>query len=133
MKSQFYLVMCLMFAGMMAEVSAGEPQSLDDKQPPKVLQRVPPVYPAEAKAERVQGKVTLEAVINEKGDVVEVKEKTFTDKAQTEAEKATGPADPRLVKAATDAVKQWKYEPYKDASGKVQTVRFSVTVNFKLR
>jgi len=115
---------------MMTVVRAGDPQSLGDKQPPKLLQKVNPVYPVEAQQARIQGSVILEALINEKGDVVEVKAKT---EKETDKAKVTEPPDPRLVSAAIDAVKQWKYEPYRDASGKVQPVRFSVTINFKLK
>lgn len=130
MKTLLCLVLCLSIAAMMTVVRAGDPQSLGDKQPPKLLQKVNPVYPVEAQQARIQGSVILEALINEKGDVVEVKAKT---EKETDKAKVTEPPDPRLVSAAIDAVKQWKYEPYRDASGKVQPVRFSVTINFKLK
>jgi len=117
---------------MVAEVRGGEPQTLGDKQPPKILERVMPVYPTEAKDQKIQGRVILEAVINEKGEVVEIKE--LTDKEKLQANKVTEPPHPSLVKAAMEAVKQWKYEPYKDpATGKVLPVRFSVELKFELK
>lgn len=131
MRSKLYLVLCFLIVGLTATVFAGEPQRLGaDKPAPKLLEKVNPVYPAEAKEKRIQGPVVLEALINEKGEVVDVKAES--DKAMLEKEKVTEPFDPLLTKAAIDAVKQWKYEPYKDASGKVQPVRFSVVIRFKL-
>ena len=134
MKSRLYLVMCFLIVGMMAQVSGGEPQKLDEKAtPPKVLEKVNPVYPPEAKEKRIQGTVILEAMINEKGEVLEVKAQSGKEKALTDEEEATATADPILVKAAIDAVKQWKYEPYRDASGKALPVRFLVTIRFLLK
>jgi TonB family protein len=114
-------------AGMMAAVRGGDPETLGDKQtPPKLLHKVNPVYPPEAKEQKIQGTVILEALLDEKGDVAEVA-------VTTDKEKVKETPDPRLAKAAIDAVKQWKYEPYRDSSGKAQPVRFSVTINFKLK
>ncbi len=133
MKLRLSLVLCFSIVVMMAEVRGSDPLALGDKQPPKVLQQVNPVYPKDAKEQGIQGTVVLEALINEAGDVVEVKVQTDKEKTLTDKEKAPAPPDPMLAKAAIDAVKQWKYEPYRDASGKVQPVRFSVTIRFKLQ
>jgi len=134
MKSRLYVVLFLLIVGIVAEVRGGDPLVLDkDSQQPKVLQHVYPVYPPEAKEQKIQGKVVLEALINEKGDVVEVKTYTDKEKAAQKGAEMTQAPDPLLVKAAIDAVKQWKYEPYRDASGKLQPVRFQVTINFKLK
>jgi len=130
MKTRLVLVLCFLIAGLLAQARAGDPQTLVDKKPPILLQQVNPVYPAEAKEKGIQGKVILDAVINEKGEVTEVKPHTAKDK---EAATVTEQPDPLLAKAAIDAVKQWKYEPYKDESGKIVSVRFSVTINFKLK
>ncbi len=131
MKTRLVLVLCFLIAGLLPQARGGDPQTLGLKQqPPKLVQQVNPVYPAEAKEKGIQGKVILDAVINEKGDVTEVRPHTGTEKeAATVAEQP----DPLLAKAAIDAVKQWKYEPYKDESGKIVSVRFSVTINFKLK
>ncbi len=130
MKSRLVLVLCFLIAGLLAQARAGDPRPLGDKPAPKLLDKVIPVYPPEAKEKGIQGKVILDAVINEKGEVTEVKPHTATEKeAATVAEQS----DPLLAKAAIDAVKQWKYEPYKDESGKIVSVRFSVTINFKLK
>jgi len=126
MKSALYLVLCFSILAIAAEVRGGDPQTVSEKQVPKVLQKVNPEYPAEAKKQGIQGTVILDAMINEKGEVIEIK-------PQTDKEKVKEQPDPLLAKAAIDAVKQWKYEPYRDESGKVQPVRFSVTINFRLK
>jgi protein TonB len=59
--------------------------------------RVSPVYPAVARAARVQGIVILQALIGKDGQVKELSV-------------VSGP--PLLQSAAIDAVKQWVYRPY---------------------
>jgi len=62
----------------------------------KLLARVPPVYPADCKSERVQGVVLLQALIGQEGFVESV-----TQLNQL--------VDERLARAAIDAVRQWRY------------------------
>jgi TonB family protein len=62
-----------------------------------IRSRGPVRYPKEAKDKRVQGKVTMLAIISKTGDVTSL---TLID------------GDPLLAPAALDAVKQWKYHPY---------------------
>lgn len=88
--------------------------SLKDK--PKLIKKVAPGYPAEAKKKNIAGKVVLEAVVDTQGNVADIT-------------KATG--HPILIQAAMEAVEQWKYEPYiKD--GKPKEVKFTVELDFKL-
>lgn len=61
-----------------------------------VVKKVRPVYPAEAKKTGVEGVVTLRATIERDGSV-------------SNLEVVSGP--PLLVKAALDAVRQWRYKP----------------------
>ena len=75
-----------------------------------------PVYPAEAKQNRIQGVVTLEITIDKEGHVSQV---TVTD----------GPAE--LTQAASDAVAQWVYKPTL-LNGQPVTVLTTVNVNFTL-
>jgi TonB family protein len=81
-----------------------------------ILKRVPPQYPAVAKAARVQGTVVLHTIIAEDGTVESL-------------EAVSGPEIFRG--AATDAVKQWVYKPYL-VNGKPRRVDTTVTVNFQL-
>jgi periplasmic protein TonB len=64
--------------------------------PPKPIVQVHPEYPTLAKQAHIQGQVQIDAVLDEQGNVVEMKI-------------VSGP--PLLYQAALDALKKWKYEP----------------------
>lgn len=82
----------------------------------KLVKTVAPKYPKEARKKKVQGIVKLEVVIGRDGRVKSAK---VTD----------GPK--LLVKAAEDAVKQWRYKPTL-LKGKPIEVETAVEVGFKL-
>jgi protein TonB len=77
---------------------------------------VDPVYPAEAKQNRVQGKVELEITIDKEGRVSDVTV-------------AGGPAE--LIRSAVDAVRQWVYRPTL-LNGEPVTVQTTVDINYTL-
>lgn len=83
---------------------------------PELLKRVEPVYPTVAKMTEVQGTVLIDAVINPQGDVVK-------------EHAVDGPAV--LVRAALDAVRQWKYQPTY-LNGQPVALDMEVTVTFHL-
>ncbi len=85
--------------------------------PPKLIKKVNPVYPEDAKKAKLQGSVILYITTDEKGKVAEV-----------EVLKSISGLD----QAAIDAVKQWVYEPYFHEE-KPKSVSFAVTIQFKLR
>lgn len=87
-------------------------------QEPKVIHKVAPKYPEDAKNEGVQGIVVLDALIAEDGSIREA--------TVQEGENA------RLVEAARAAVAQWRYEPARDNDGNPIEVLFTVTINFRL-
>jgi TonB family protein len=62
----------------------------------KLVQQVNPVYPAEARNNRVQGSVQLHVVLDMEGRVAKL-------------DVVSGP--PELVDAAVNAVRQWRYRP----------------------
>jgi len=76
-----------------------------------VKSRVAPVYPEIAKRMRVAGEVTLEATVDAKGKVKDVKPVS---------------GNRMLEEAAEDAVRQWKFEP---GDGDATVI---VAVNFTL-
>ncbi|HET8888384.1 MAG TPA: TonB family protein [Candidatus Angelobacter sp.] len=78
--------------------------------------QVEPVYPMIAKRARVQGTVTLRAVISAHGTIESL-------------QVIDGHA--MLVTAAMDAVKQWRYKPYM-LSGQPVEVETTVFVNFHI-
>jgi protein TonB len=84
--------------------------------PPRVLSKPSPVYPPLAKQTRVEGIVSIDAVIDTEGNVVEM---------------SVVSGHPLLISAALDAVKKWKYEPtyLNDQAIAVQLI---VTVTFQL-
>jgi len=83
----------------------------------KLVKKVQPTYPAEAKSEGVQGMVRLNVRINKEGYVVET-------------EVAESP-DERLSNSAVDAVSQWIYETTL-LNGQPVEVLTVVDVNFTL-
>jgi len=80
------------------------------------LKKVEPMYPAIAKAARVQGTVILEATIDTTGKV-------------KEAHVTSGP--PMLQQAAIDNAKQWFYKPYL-LNGEPVEVETTINVVFNL-
>jgi TonB family protein len=81
-----------------------------------ILKRVQPVYPEQARQMRVEGKVELQANISKSGSITGVKQLS---------------GDPLLGRAATDAVRQWKYKPY-FLNGEPIEIQTQITVIFKL-
>ena len=86
---------------------------------PVLTRKVAPAYPDEARQDKVTGVVVLQLLIGTDGKVHEV-------------EVLQNP-DPRLTKAAVEAVKQWEFEPARDKEGKSLSVKSSVTINFALK
>ncbi|MGB9199741.1 MAG: energy transducer TonB [Terriglobales bacterium] len=81
-----------------------------------LLKRVEPLYPEDARKAGVQGQVILEAEIDSKGDV-----KGLT--------LISGPSS--LVTSALEAVRQWKYKPYR-LNGEPVAIQTQIVVNFTL-
>ena len=75
------------------------------------VKKVPPVYPLAAKKAGIQGVVRLRVSISDDGSVSDIRVLS---------------GDPQLVKAALDAVKQWRF-PTSDA-GQVTTVAINFTL-----
>ena len=83
---------------------------------PRLISRVEPKYPALARQTHIQGAVVIDAVLDESGNVVEMKVVS---------------GHPLLLQAAVDAVKQWKYEPTYLNDVPV-AVQLNITVTFRL-
>lgn len=96
----------------------GADEAKGEIKPPKLLNKVDPVYPKEARRAGVDGIVLLEARANENGDV--------------EAVRVLKSESTLLNDAAIDAVRKWKYEPYY-RDGKAHKIVFTVTVRFLLK
>jgi TonB family protein len=94
---------------MRVRIASGVTQGL-------LVRKVAPVYPLEAKQNRIQGTVFLAAVIGKDGRVENLRV-------------LSGPKE--LVDAAVGAVQQWRYRPYV-LNGEPVEVDTTVTVNFVL-
>ena len=81
-----------------------------------LVRRVQPDYPALARNARIQGQVLLSAVISKDGAIQNL---------QVLA------GHPMLVRAAVDAVRQWRYRPYILNNEPVE-VETRIAVNFSL-
>ncbi len=81
-----------------------------------LYKKVAPVYPSSAVRMRIEGKVELMATVSREGNITQIKVLS---------------GEQQLAKAATDAVKQWKYKPYL-LNGEPVEIQTQVTINFKL-
>jgi TonB family protein len=81
----------------------------------QVIHRVEPVYPAEARQQRLEGTVILSATVVEDGTVRNVK---VVEGAEA------------LSQSAVDAVKQWRYTPF-ELAGRAVKNEITVSVEFK--
>ena len=88
-----------------------------DIQPPTKVKDAAPIYPAIARAARVEGLVIIEATISVNGKVQDVRILRSI---------------PLLDAAALDAVRQWQYTPTR-LNGTPVAVVMTVTVNFRLQ
>ena len=82
-----------------------------------LVTKVHPEYPADAKAQKIQGVVVLRVIIDKEGNVSEI-------------QLISG--HPLLAPTAIEAVKQWKYRPFLLKGSPVE-IETQVQVNFTLR
>ena len=84
-------------------------------QPARLIHAVLPSYPQIARSNRVAGDVTLDALVDESGNVLDVKVI----------------AGPLLLRdAAMEALRQWKYEPAR-LDGQPTPMHLTVTIKFQ--
>ncbi len=81
-----------------------------------LMKKVAPSYPPTALRLRIEGTVELLATVSKEGVISKIKVLS---------------GDAQLTKAASDAVKQWKYKPYL-LNGEPVEIQTQVTVNFRL-
>jgi TonB family protein len=80
-----------------------------------LIHRVEPKYPAEAREANLQGIIALDVVVGRDGSVVNVRP-------------LNGPE--ALTRAATDALRWWKFQPYR-VNGQPVVVKTRLAVEFK--
>ena len=81
-----------------------------------LIKKVSPSYPSNALRMQIEGSVQLLATVSKEGNITQVKVLS---------------GDAQLTRAATDAVKQWKYKPYL-LNGEPVDIQTQVTINFRL-
>ena len=86
----------------------------DGVTPGKLIKRVAPKYPKEARKRRIHGQVILKGTITKDGHLIDLKIVS---------------GDPVFVEAAIAAVKRWKYKPYLLYGTPVE-VDTTISVNF---
>ncbi len=96
---------------------ASKPATGGQLQEPRLISSVQPVYPPTARAQRLQGVVSLDALVDETGKVV-----------QTQV--ISGPI--ALQAAAQEAVRKWRYQPAQ-LNGRPISVHTRVNVRFTLQ
>lgn len=82
----------------------------------RLIHRVEPQYPDEARAQNIQGSVVLEVQIGEDGSVSNLK---------------VVEGNPLLAEAAMQAVKQWRYQPY-SVDGRPVEMQTRIAIKFTL-
>ena len=80
-----------------------------------VVHRVEPVYPAEARKDRLEGTIALDIIVGRDGSVLSMHPLNGPDV---------------LARAAMDALRWWKFEPYR-INGEPSAVETTVAVEFK--
>ena len=108
-----------------ADAPIAPPKELKPKAPvrvggrvrePQLIKRVEPRYPPLALATHLQGVVVIEAILDETGNVVEMKVIS---------------GHPLLIDSAVAAVKQWRYQPTY-LNDQPVSVQLNITVTFRL-
>jgi len=105
----------------MTQPMAGAPQRIrvgGNVQATKLISMAKPEYPAELQQLGIEGAVVMRAIISKTGELLHL-EAISTD------------VDARLVKAALDAVRTWKYQPTL-LNGQPVEVVTTITIDFQL-
>jgi len=84
---------------------------------PRIIHKVQPAYPAEAKKDKLEGIVLIDVRVGKDGKVADARVKS---------------GHPTLAEAALAAVRQWRYEPVLGPDKKPVEVALTITISFRL-
>ena len=82
----------------------------------RLTHKIEPIYPSEARLQRVEGAVVLDVLVGEDGNVHAVQVTS---------------GQPLLARAAASAVRQWRYQPF-ELNGRPVAIHNQITIQFKL-
>jgi protein TonB len=94
----------------------------------RLVRQVRPLYPAGALQAGAEGEVVLQAEIASDGHVARVRPVSVSNQGSLKPNADMAP----LIKAATNAVSRWRYEPTR-VDGRPVGTTAQVRVNFRLR
>ncbi len=101
------------------QAAGGSALYVDVDHPPVPISKVLPHYPSGARSQGVEGEVVLRAVVDQHGAV--------------EDGIVVVRSIPMLDRAAIDALRQWRFEPGRDADNRAVRVVIEVPLRFRLR
>ena len=117
MKPKLMIIPCLLLSGAALVFGQAPTKKVSRAEAlASVVTKVAPVYPAIAKQMKMEGTAELEATVTEEGTVSQV---------------AIISGNPLLTKAGVEALKQWKFTPFKD-NGKPVTAVAPIAIVFRL-
>jgi protein TonB len=109
-------ICCLIAVGLPAAFAQAPKKISRAEATALVIAKVPPEYPQIAKQLKMEGPVELDVTLGEDGSVAQV---TIVS------------GNPVLTRAGADAVKRWKFAPYKEDGKPVKAVA-PLVLSFKL-
>jgi TonB family protein len=116
-KMNFRTLLCCLLIGCAPSLFAQAPKKVTRAVAMSlIVNRTPPEYPSVAKQLRIEGEVELEISLSEDATVGQV---------------AIVSGNPLLTRPAADAVKHWKFTPYKE-DGKPLKAILPVSLTFRL-
>jgi TonB family protein len=98
---------------------------------PKILHKVNPVYPEAAKADKAEGMFQLAIVVGKDGAVRDARVVASSSTPGRLDDATALKGDPRLAKAAVEAVQAWRYEPILK-NGQPVEAKMTITIVFRL-
>jgi protein TonB len=106
-------------AGTWGGIGDGSQAYSTVEHPPVPTSRVLPIYPGDARAQGVEGEVVLRAIVDRSGTV--------------ERDIVVVESVPVLDRAAIEALRQWRFQPGRDAGNRAVPVVIEVPLRFRLR
>ncbi len=100
-----------------AEMSTSSEKTGKTVKEPRLIHKVQPAYPTEAKQQGLEGVVLIDVRVRKDGAIADAR---------------VTRGHPMLAEAALAAVRQWRYEPSLGPNKKPVEVRLTITIHFRL-